>query len=157
MVGLPAGLFHETRTPVSLWVLGPDGEAHRDEVLFVDASAEGRRGGRRHRSRRGELTLPAETVDRVVAVYRSWVDRHPETSGQPDLGADGFAAKVPISRIADSGFVLAPQTYVTSATRGGPSQGSRDAVTAAATRLAAAQSSAAEADAALAVYLKERA
>ena len=40
VVGLPAGLFHETRTPVTLWVFGPPGEARQNEVLTMEVTTD---------------------------------------------------------------------------------------------------------------------
>ena len=150
VVGLPAGLFHETRTPVTLWVLGPPGEARHNEVLTVEVTTD------ISRASRGTLTLHPQVIDRVVKSYQSWAEPEPlsKLTPCPDLQDAGFAAAVPIPQIAENAFSLNPRAYQRTAD-GHPARGRREAVSLAASRLAAAKARAVAADEALEAYLKE--
>jgi type I restriction enzyme M protein len=148
VVGLPAGLFHETRTPVTLWVLGPPGKAWHNEVLTMEVTTDMAQADRR------VLSLHPEVIDRVVKTYQSWAQPPSKLTPRPDLPHTGFAAAVPIQQIAENAFSLNPRAYLTMADSR-PLQSPQDAISLAASRLAAAQARAVTADEALKAYLKD--
>lgn len=146
VIGLPGGLFQETRAPVSLWVLGRGEDAQREEVLFVDMTADviGRDDG--------APALDPMAIDRVVAGYLAGAGPHAATDSDPILPNQGSVAAVGLSGIASRGFSLRPQDYL--AAGGLPARDAvADGVDGATERLLLALQRAADADADLLALL----
>jgi type I restriction-modification system DNA methylase subunit len=106
------------------------------------------------RAGRGVLPLQPDVIDRVVKTYQSWAEPLSKLTSHPDLQRPDFAAAVPIPQIAENAFSLNPRTYLTAAD-GQLVPSPQEAVSLAASRLAAAQTRAVAADEALEAYLKD--
>jgi type I restriction enzyme M protein len=109
MVALPGQLFYSTQIPACLWFLARNknpGGGWRDrkgEVLFIDARKSGQMVDRTRR----ELT--DDDVNRIADIYHSW---RGEPDSAPYADVAGYCASVPLSKVAEHGYVLTPGRHV---------------------------------------------
>lgn len=95
VIGLPANMFLTTSIPVVLLVLKSDRNGDSDNILFIDASKEFKKG-----KKQNELT--EENIDKIVRTYTERKD------------VEKYARKVPISEIEANGYNLNIPRYVDS-------------------------------------------
>jgi type I restriction enzyme M protein len=109
MVALPGQLFFNTQIPACLWFLTKQKTARKGEVLFIDA----RRLGRMISRVQSELDQAA--IDRIANTAKAWrgeVMTGIEGFEQGYQDIAGFCRSVPLSEIAEHGYVLTPGRYV---------------------------------------------
>ena len=108
MIALPGQLFYSTQIPVSLWFLARNRgngkfRDRRGEVLFINASSEGRMVDRTHR----ELT--DEDIARIAHVYHAWRSKR-ENVDYEDV--PGFCKSATLDDIRAHDHILTPGRYV---------------------------------------------
>ncbi len=93
IVTLPAKLFRSTSVPVCIWVLAGANRAHPDGVVLYDLPAA------HGKINRAQVALSDHDIAEVVAVV---------SSGTLPTGPD---AMVPLERLRDAEWILAPGRY----------------------------------------------
>lgn len=101
MIALPSQLFFNTQIPACLWFLVKQKKERKGQVLFIDARKLGSMISR----------VQAEFTDEVIARLASTVTAWRGEGGEYDDVA-GYCRSVPVSEIAEHGYVLTPGRYV---------------------------------------------
>lgn len=104
IVNLPAKLFLNTQIPAALWFLNRarnNGHPRKNEILFIDARNLG------HLINRRTKELSDEDIQQITNTYHAW------RTGEGEYeDVKGFAASVPLTRVAELDYVLTPGRYV---------------------------------------------
>lgn len=101
IITLPSRMFETTSIPSTIWVLSQAPRNHRDNILMVDLSNMG------VTEAKNKVVLSEETIDRVGACFRSWIDR-----GIVDAFDATTAVSASLSEIERNGFNLSPARYL---------------------------------------------
>jgi type I restriction enzyme M protein len=104
IVNLPAKLFLNTQIPAALWFMSrarANGHPRKGEILFIDARNLGHLINRRTRE------LSHEDIQQIAATYHAW-----RTGEVAYEDIKGFCASVPLTHVAELGYVLTPGRYV---------------------------------------------
>ncbi|QBL08850.1 SAM-dependent DNA methyltransferase [Rheinheimera sp. D18] len=114
MVALPGQLFFNTQIPACLWFLTKQKQQRKGEVLFIDARKLGTMISR------VQCELDQAAIDRIANTAKAW--RGEDMTGVEGFALDdegwgyqdiaGFCRSVPLSEIAEHGYVLTPGRYV---------------------------------------------
>ncbi|MCB9163142.1 MAG: type I restriction-modification system subunit M [Flavobacteriales bacterium] len=91
VIGLPAQIFYGTGIPTSIVVL-KKGRKDRDNILFIDASAEGN-----YEKVKTQNKLRPEDVDRIVSTYRerSEQEKYSHVATLAVVKANGYNLNIP--------------------------------------------------------------
>lgn len=104
IVALPEKLFYSTGIPVCLWFCSKSKvrrtDDTRNQILFIDCRKMGRMYDRTHR------TIDDSEIEKIASTYHNWL------AGKGYEDEPGFCKAVPISEVAESGYVLTPGRYV---------------------------------------------
>ncbi|MCD8543237.1 MAG: type I restriction-modification system subunit M [Gammaproteobacteria bacterium] len=104
MIALPGQLFFNTQIPACLWFLTKNKTVRKGEVLFIDARKLGTMISR------SQLELTDADIEKIADTVHVW-----RNDGETkEIYADtlGFCRSVPLSEIAEHGYVLTPGRYV---------------------------------------------
>lgn len=99
---LPSQLFVNTSIPACIWILNKN-KVHKDETLFIDASAFGE-----STSRRGRNVISQKGLEKITTLYRAWLD-----SKLFQVGHVNFFSIEDLSSIRKKHYNLSPVKYVT--------------------------------------------
>ena len=106
MIALPGQLFFNTQIPACLWFLAKQ-KKRQGEVLFIDA----RKIGKMISRVQSDLDVDAiAKISETVAAWRGEVEAGATITEYADV--PGFCRSVPLTEIAQHGFVLTPGRYV---------------------------------------------
>ena len=104
IVALPEKLFYSTGIPVCLWFCSKKKvkrtDDTRNQILFIDCRKMGHLYDRTHK------TIDDDEIQKIADTYHNWL------SGQNYEDVAGFCKAVPISDVAESGYMLTPGRYV---------------------------------------------
>ncbi len=91
VIGLPGQIFYGTGIPTSIVVL-KKGRKDRDNILFIDASAEGN-----YEKVKTQNKLRPEDVDRIVSTYRerSEQEKYSHVATLAEVKANGYNLNIP--------------------------------------------------------------
>lgn len=104
IVALPEKLFYSTGIPVCLWFCSKQkvrrDDPTKEQILFIDCRKMGHLYDRTHK------TIDDDEIQRIADTYHNWL------AGKDYEDIAGFCKAVPISEVAESGYMLTPGRYV---------------------------------------------
>ncbi len=112
MVALPGQLFTNTQIPACLWFLSKNKKKGKlgkvdcsGKILFIDARKLGS-----VQVARTQIAFADDEINRIAQTYHSW--RGTRWSESEYDNVPGFCRSVPLSEVAEHGYVLTPGRYV---------------------------------------------
>ena len=103
MIALPGQLFFNTQIPACLWFLSKQ-KNNKNHVLFIDARKLG------SPISRVQTELTDEVIERISQTVKAWREDKKSADGYQDIA--GYCRSVPLTEIAQHGYVLTPGRYV---------------------------------------------
>ena len=104
IVALPEKLFYSTGIPVCLWFCSKKKvkrtDDTRNQILFIDCRKMGQLYDRTHK------TIDDDEIMKIAGTYHNWL------AGKDYEDVAGFCKAVPITQVAESGYMLTPGRYV---------------------------------------------
>lgn len=104
IVALPEKLFYHTTVPVCLWFCSKKKvrrtDPTKDRILFIDCRRMGHLYDRTHK------TIDDDEIQKIAGTYHKWL------AGEGYADERGFCRSVPISEVAESGYMITPGRYV---------------------------------------------